>query len=78
MLKVHYPLMVGARITGTFTLSDFEVTGRVRHETIQTLLFKTTQLLAEERARPVVQAPPITAHHLEVGIDRQFERLNVA
>ena len=53
VLKVHYPLMVGARITGTFTLSDFEVTGRVRHETLQTLLFKTTQLLAEERARPV-------------------------
>jgi hypothetical protein len=31
LLKVHYPLMVGARITGTFDMSDAEIKGTVRH-----------------------------------------------
>lgn len=44
-LRVHYPLMVGAKITGTFDVSKFEIKGRERHELIQKLMFKTIDLL---------------------------------
>jgi hypothetical protein len=31
ILRVHYPLMPGAKITGTFELTSYEVRGRERH-----------------------------------------------
>ncbi len=34
-LKIHYPLMIGAKVTGTFDLESHEVLGRKRHEIIQ-------------------------------------------
>ena len=36
--------MVGARITGTFDLAQYEVKGKLRHEMIQQLLFHMTRL----------------------------------
>lgn len=32
--------MAGARITGSFDLTDFELKGRIRHEAIQDIMFK--------------------------------------
>jgi hypothetical protein len=33
-MKIHYPLMIGARITGSFELHDHEVKGTQRHKII--------------------------------------------
>ena len=35
VLKIHYPLVVGAKVTGSFKLSEHEVLGRKRHEILQ-------------------------------------------
>ena len=39
ILQVHYPLSIGAKITGSLELNDFEVKGRERHELIRQVMF---------------------------------------
>ena len=79
LLKVHYPLIVGARITGTFDLSEYEIRGRERHEVLQTLLFKVTELLIKERQKPAtIQMQPAQLRQQEIrDLDHQIERLNI-
>ena len=79
LLKVHYPLIVGAKITGTFDLSEYEIRGRERHEVLQTLLFKVTELLVKERQKPApIQMQPAQLRQQEIrDLDHQIERLNI-
>ena len=53
--KVHYPLMVGAKVTGTFALDQFEVLGRKRHEHLQKMLFHSVRGIITERHKPPAQ-----------------------
>lgn len=47
-MQVHYPLIAGARITGTFELGE-GVGGASRREGIQTLLFKVAAMALKPR-----------------------------
>ena len=52
LLKIHYPLMVGAKVTGTFKLNEHEVLGRKRHEILQQMLLRSVTQLITERSKP--------------------------
>ncbi|CDW80250.1 UNKNOWN [Stylonychia lemnae] len=51
ILQIHYPLMIGARITGTFDMTDYEIKGRERHEIIKDLLLNLADIYQEEKKR---------------------------
>lgn len=74
VLKVHYPLMVGARITGKFELTQFEIRGRERHEIIQSLLFKLVKI-NHEKPKPKGKE---NVEKVEESIHKQFEQINIS
>lgn len=57
ILKIHYPIMVGARIAGSFNLTNHEVKGNSRQKIIAEILFKMIDKIgkdgiAEKGAKP--------------------------
>lgn len=68
--------MIGARVTGTFDLSDYEVKGRERHEIIQNLLFKISGLYAKEKERKAVSVPNELQQQAKI-LDEDFGNLKV-
>ena len=69
VLRVHYPLMVGARITGTFPLSNYLVIDRSRRaELIQRVLLKIAKMYDEEKKKYMALQAAISDQKKSISI----------
>eukprot|EP00347_Sterkiella_histriomuscorum_P020346 403338161 len=75
ILQLHYPLMIGAKITGTFELTQHEVKGRERHEIIRDVLFDIATMSLQQKSNlQRVIAQSAVSSNSQLGVQEAAEK----